>query len=81
MNIRYITNLDKYKISYFPILKHCPRVGEFVQVIESVRVYVESLHLPSRLIVKSITHTELGIMVELYYSEEQLKHYNINYLF
>jgi hypothetical protein len=80
-NIKIFTNLDKYKTSYFPILNYCPRVGEYVRVINSMVESIESKGLPTSLIVVSITHTEFGAMVELYYSETQLSVYNLENLF
>jgi hypothetical protein len=70
MKIVFSTNLDAYKVSWFPDdLPFVPRIGEKVAVIESVLYHLKSQKLPTRLEVVDVTYTEQFVAVELWYNK------------
>ncbi len=74
MKIVFKTAIDKYKTNCFPTnLTHVPRIGEKVMVTEVFIKYYENKNLPITLKVFDVIHTERGIIVELHYSEIDIK--------
>ena len=70
MKIILITNLNAYNINCFPYnLEFPPRIGEFVTVQKTFLEHFRSKQLPLRLEVVSITHTEDGVVCELWYNK------------
>jgi len=86
IEITFRTNLDDYSSSHFnnKVLA-VPREGEYVEVLPSMASHFRSKRLPTRLIVKCVTHTTDNsgiytpnskipkIVVELWYSDNDYK--------
>lgn len=73
MKIIFHTNLDHYKTNCFPEnLTHKPFIGEKIQVVSVFKSFYENKKLPTRLEVVDVTHTEQGVVCELYYNEQDL---------
>lgn len=74
MKILFDTNLDNYNLSSFPEnLTYVPRVGEVVMVREELIKYYLDKKLPITLEVVKVTHTESGVVCELWYSKIDLE--------
>lgn len=74
MKIFFNTNLDHYKTNCFPEnLQFVPRVGEKVMVTNVFFEWFKNKQLPIRLEVVNVTHTEQGVICELWYNESDLK--------
>ena len=72
------TNLDRYSSQDFPKkLQYVPRVGEFVELTKEAQQKV-SYPYPNKLQVTDVVHSETHVIVELWYSETQLKLIRLN---
>jgi len=77
--IIFRTNIDAYKTNCFPInLTHLPRKGDLVSVVEVFGRHYIDKGLPTSLEVKSILHTERGVLCELNFSKTQLEAYKLS---
>jgi hypothetical protein len=82
MKLLFKTNLDKYQNAFFNRLDSAiiPRIGEYVEIITSLKSTFRDEKLPTRLKVVNVTytlHTSLTndqyVTIELWYDETDLK--------
>ena len=74
MTIKFKTNIDHYKKNCFPEnLTQVPRKGDMVMVNQVLGEYFSKKGLPLALEVVQVNWCELGVIVELHYSEHHIK--------
>ena len=67
MSIKLRSNLDRYPANCFPQnLQHVPRVGERIEILTH---YSMEFPYPNYLEVKTVTHSEYGVHVDLWYDK------------
>jgi len=79
MKIKIVTNLDKYQTNCFPDnLQYVPRVGEYIMIDDVFNEYYHKQCLPTTLKVVSVTHSNKLVLVEVNYSDIQIKSAKLN---
>ena len=74
MKVVFKTNLDNYQTNCFPEnLTYPPRKGDKVLVSEVFVKYYADKKLPLSLEVVGVIWTEVGVVCELWYSQNDLK--------
>ena len=74
MKVAFKTNLDNYKINCFPEnLIYPPRKGDKVLVSEVFAKYYADKKLPLSLEVVDVFWTDVGVVCELWYSQNDIK--------
>jgi len=76
MKIHFKTNLDVYRMVYWPELNFVPRKGEYVYVKDRFKSYCLDRKIPDRLEVCRVEYHEHGVEIELWYSDIDFKLYN-----
>lgn len=75
MKVIFKTSLDHYS-SYvcFPInLEIPPRIGETVNIVDSLRTHFQQQRLPTRMEVVDVIWTEHAVICELWYKKQDVE--------
>jgi len=79
MKILFKTNLDNYQKNCFPDnLSFVPRKGEGVSVTNMFVSHFKDQKLPTTLKVVGVTHTDQGVVCELWYNETDVAFAKLN---
>jgi len=74
MKVKLHTNVDRYnEYQCWPELSFPPRIGEIVEVRNTFVSHFRNQKLPTRMEVIQVTHSEFGILCDLWFTEIDIK--------